>query len=111
MNNIFSNTNVEEVSNTFVEKFQEILADPDARYSFYMQELDGASRGNSTAKKWVESKDVRTVDYKGFDDDNMDAEQVQMALITWHMSLGRENLDKTVQTKCDVVDAIMEKTK
>ena len=34
-----------------------------------------------------------------------------MALITWHMTLGRDNLDKTVQTKCDVVDAIMEKTK
>ena len=111
MNNIFSNTNVEEVSNTFVEKFQEILADPDARHSFYMQELDGASRGNSTAKKWVKSKDVKPSEFKGFDDDNMDAEQVQMALITWHMTLGRDNLDETVQTKCDVVDAIMDKTK
>jgi hypothetical protein len=111
MNHIYNSKNVEKVANTFVEKFQEILADPDTRYSFYMQELDGASRGNSTAKKWVASKDVRTVDYKGYDDDNMDAEQIQMALITWQMTLGRDNLDETVQTKCDVVDAIMEKTK
>ena len=111
MNHIYNSKNVEKVADTFVEKFQEILADPAARHSFYMQELDGASRGNSTAKKWVESKDVKPSEFKGFDDDNMDAEQVQMALITWQMTLGRDNLDETVQTKCDVVDAIMEKTK
>jgi hypothetical protein len=102
------NLNVEEVASTFVEKFRDILSDKDASHSFYMQELDGASSGNDLSKKWVESKGIDPSEYKGFDDENEDAEQVQMALITWQMSLGKP-IENTVQVKCDVVDSIMEK--
>ena len=108
MKHIYMNLDVEEVAVTFVEKFRDILSDKDASHSFYMQELDGASSGNDVAKEWVKSKGIDPSEYKGFDDENEDAEQVQMALVMWQISLGKP-IEKTVQVKCDVVDSIMKK--
>ena len=108
MKDTYMNLDVEKVANTFVKKFGNILSDEDARHSFYMQELSGASSGNDGAKAWVESKGIDPSEYRGFDDDNEGAERVQMALIMWHVSLGKPT-EKTVQVKCDVVDSIMKK--
>ena len=101
--------NPDKISNVFVEKFYNILTNSESRHSFYMQELDGASIGNKVAQDWVKSKNIDPSEYKGFDDENMDAEKIQMALISWQMGLGIPVIE-TVSLKCQVVDAIMEKT-
>ena len=101
--------NPDKVADIFVERFYNILVNPKSRYSFYMQELDGASSGNKEAKDWVKSKNIDSSEYKGFDDEDMDAEKVQMALISWQMTTGMP-IKETVGLKCKVVDAIMEKT-
>ena len=101
--------NPDKVADIFVEKFSNILTNSKSRHSFYMQELDGASKGNKVAQDWVKSKNIDTSEYKGFDDEDMDAERIQMALISWQMNLGTP-IDETVNLKCKVVDAIMQKT-
>jgi hypothetical protein len=99
----------DEVSDIFVERYYSILTNPKSRHSFYMQELDGASIGNKEAQDWVKSKNIDPSEYKGFDDEDIDAEKVQMALISWQMTLGIP-ITETVSLKCQVVNAIMEKT-
>ena len=101
--------NPDKVSDIFVEKFFNVLTNPKSRHSFYMQELDGASIGNKVAQDWVKSKDIDPSEYKGFDDEDMDAERIQMALISWQMTLGVPVVE-TVSLKFNVVDAIMMKT-
>ena len=101
--------NPDKISDVFVEKFYNILTNPKSRHSFYMQELDGASIGNKVAQDWVKSKDIDPSEYKGFDDEDMDAEKIQMALISWQMTVGVPVVE-TVSLKCQVVDAIMQKT-
>ena len=101
--------NPDKVSDIFVEQFFNVLTNPKSRHSFYMQELDGASIGNKEAQDWVKSKDIDPSEYKGFDDEDMDAERVQMALISWQMTLGVPVVE-TVSLKFNVVDAIMMKT-
>ena len=101
--------NPDKVSDIFVEKFFNVLTNPKSRHSFYMQELDGASIGNKVAQDWVKSKGIDPSEYKGFDDEDMDAERVQMALVSWQMTLGVPVVE-TVSLKCKVVDAIMMKT-
>ena len=101
--------NPDKISDVFVEKFYNILTNPKSRHSFYMQELDGASIGNKVAQDWVKSKNIDPSEYKGFDDEDMDAERVQMALISWQMTVGIP-VTETVGLKCQVADAIMEKT-
>lgn len=100
---------VDEVSDIFVERFYNILMNRKSRHSFYMQELDGASSGNQESQDWVKSKNIDSSEYKGFDDEDMDAEKVQMALISWQMTQGVP-VTKTASLKCKVVDAIMQKT-
>ena len=100
---------VDQVSDIFVDKFYNILMNRKSRHSFYMQELDGASKGNQEAQDWVKAKDIDPSEYKGFDDEDMDAEQVQMALISWQVTQGIP-VTKTVGLKCKIVDAIMQKT-
>ena len=101
--------NPDKVSDIFVEKFFNVLTNPKSRHSFYMQELDGASSGNQASQDWVKSKNIDSSEYKGFDDEDMDAERVQMALVSWQMTLGVPVVE-TVSLKCKVVDAIMMKT-
>jgi len=101
--------NADKVSDIFVERFHNILINPKSRHSFYMQELDGASKGDKVAQDWVKSKNIDSSEYKGFDDEDVDAERVQMALISWQMTIGKP-IKETVGLKCKVVDAIMSKT-
>jgi len=101
--------NPDKISDVFVDRFYDILTNPKSRHSFYMQELDGASSGSKEAKDWVKSKNIDPSEYKGFDDEDIDAERVQMALISWQMTVGIP-VTETVGLKCQVVDAIMEKT-
>tara|TARA_R100001530_G_C4246821_1_gene136774 strand:+ start:257 stop:619 length:363 start_codon:yes stop_codon:yes gene_type:complete len=99
----------DKVSDIFVEKFYNILMNPKSRHSFYMQELDGASKGNQESQDWVRAKNIDPSKYKGFDDENINAEKVQMALISWQMTQGLP-IEETSNLKCKVVDAIMQKT-
>ena len=101
--------NADKVSDIFVERFYNVLINPKSRHSFYMQELDGASKGDKTAQDWVKSKNINPSEYKGFDDEDIDAERVQMALISWQMTIGKPIIE-TVDLKCKVVDQIMSKT-
>ncbi len=101
--------NPDKVADIFVERFYNILINPKSRHSFYMQELDGASSGNQASQDWVKSKNIDSSEYKGFDDEDMDAEKIQMALISWQMTQDIPTT-QTASLKCQVVDAIMEKT-
>ena len=93
-----------------VSKFKAVLADPETKRSFYMQELDGASGGHAVAKEWAASKGVDPDEYKNalFEEENDAAERVQMALVGWQMTR-RTSLSSEARAKerCDIVDALM----
>jgi hypothetical protein len=77
------NTSIKE----FVSKFKNILSDPKTKHSFYMQELDGASQGNTASKEWVDSKGINPSEYVNalWKEENEDAEALQMNIIAWQM--------------------------
>jgi hypothetical protein len=77
------NTSIKE----FVSKFKNILSDPETKHSFYMQELDGASQGNTASKEWVDSKGIDPSEYVNalWKEENEDAEALQMNIIAWQM--------------------------
>ena len=45
---------VDQVSDILVDKFYNILMNRKSRHSFYMQELDGASKGCQEAQDWAD---------------------------------------------------------
>jgi hypothetical protein len=96
---------------SFVSKFKSVLSDPETKRSFYMQELDGASDGHAIAKKWLASKSVDPSEYKNalWNEENVAAERLQMALVGWQMNR-QTSLSSEARAieRCAVVDALME---
>ena len=98
----------EKTARHLVEKHKDRLSNNETRRSFYMQELDGASRGDKQSRKWAKSKGVDPSQYKdALMDDNLDAEKVQIEALYSAMVFPPK--DRAV-FKCLLVDNMMEQS-
>ncbi len=74
-----------------------------------MQELEAASKGDKDSREWAASKGFDPAEYKMVDDDNEDAEKLQMAAIYTAMSYGFTTKDRAAY-KCLLVDNMMKQS-
>ena len=95
---------------SFVSKYKGILDDPETKRSFYMQELESASKGNKASKEWAASKGVDPSEYKDalWNEENVAAEHLQMAILGWQMMRPSSKSGATRgKERCAVVDSLM----
>ena len=95
---------------SFVSQYKGVLDDPETKRSFYMQELESASKGNKASKEWAASKDVDPSEYKNalWDEENDAAERVQMAILGWQMRRSSSKSGETrAKERCAMVDSLM----
>ena len=95
---------------SFVSQYKGVLDDPETKRSFYVQELESASKGNKISKEWAASKDVDPSEYKNalWDEENDAAERVQMAILGWQMRRPSSKSGETrAKERCAMVDSLM----
>tara|TARA_B100000749_G_scaffold258071_1_gene227895 strand:+ start:1473 stop:1793 length:321 start_codon:yes stop_codon:yes gene_type:complete len=95
---------------SFVSKYKGILDDPETKHSFYMQELESASKGNKASKEWASSKGVDPSEYKDalWNEENVAAEHLQMAILGWQMRRPSSRSGAARgKERCAVVDSLM----
>ncbi len=78
----------EKCAKFLAKEHRKTLLNKDTMHSFWLQELEGASLGDSHAKKWLKSKKIKPSMYKNaLMDDNRDAEKLQMDALMSTMCL------------------------
>lgn len=78
----------EKCARHLAEVHKKTLSNKKTMHSFWLQELEAASFGDSHAKKWLKSKKIKPSVYKNaLMDDNIDAEKLQMDALMSTMCL------------------------
>ena len=101
-------SNSKEIVDGIVNKYHDTLKDKVVFASFYLQELDGASRGGPASRAWAKSKPFDPGWYSGaLDTDDENADNVQMGIILM-MKKDNKNLSnlERSQLKMSVMDEL-----